>query len=167
MEGAPRQGLGSFFRALMDFVDQRGLRQQVRAGVSDTTRATIDDPPRVLSFIPSTPIDDIESVLQKLVGDDGLAECGIACARPLGWTMLQPIIRMAFMVFGQSPEPIFANLDRFFSIGYAQRGRAGKTTVREPDQEYRAPLQALRLVHAGEGELLVGLCAFDDVLRLQ
>ena len=116
MEGAPRQGLGSFFRALMDFVDERGFREQVRAGVSATTRTTIDDPPRVLSFIPSTPIDDIESVLQKLVGDDGLAECGMACARPLGWTMLQPIIRMAFMVFGQSPEPIFANLDRFFSM---------------------------------------------------
>src|SRR5204863_2377100 len=33
-----------------------------------------------------------------------------------GRTMLQPIIRMAFMVFGQSPEPIFANLDRFFSM---------------------------------------------------
>src|SRR5437899_5632698 len=116
MEGAPRQGLGSFFRALMDFVGERGLREQVRASVSATTRATIDDPPRVLSFIPSTPIDDIESVLQKLVGDDGLAECGMACARPLGWTLLQPIIRMAFMVFGQSPEPIFANLDRFFSM---------------------------------------------------
>src|SRR5438132_5334428 len=116
MEGAPRQGLGSFFRGLMDFVDERGLREQVRVGVSAATRAAIDDPPRVLSFIPSTPIDDIESVLQKLVGDDGLAECGIACARPLGWTMLQPIIRMAFMVFGQSPEPIFANLDRFFSM---------------------------------------------------
>ena len=116
MEGAPRQGLGSFFRALMEFVDERALREQVRAGVSAATRATIDDPPRVLSFIPSTAIDDIESVLQKLVGDEGLAECGVACARPLGWTILQPIIRMAFMVFGQSPEPIFANLDRFFSM---------------------------------------------------
>jgi len=84
MEGAPRQGLGSFFRALMEFVDERGLREQVRAGVSAATRATIDDPPRVLSFIPSTAIDDIESVLQKLVGDEGLAECGVACARPLG-----------------------------------------------------------------------------------
>ena len=72
MGGALRQGLGSFFRALMDFVDERGLREQVRAGVSAATRATIDDPPRVLSFIPSTAIDDIESVLQKLVGDEGL-----------------------------------------------------------------------------------------------
>jgi hypothetical protein len=113
---APRQGLGSFFRALMDFVDERGLREQVRAAVSPATRTVIDDPPHSLSFIPSTPIDEIESALQGLAGNEALAECGIACARPLGWSLLQPIIRMAFMLFGQSPEPIFSNLDRFFSM---------------------------------------------------
>src|SRR2546429_7445695 len=95
MEGAPRQGLGSFFRALMDFVGERGLREQARASVSATTRATIDDPPRVLSFIPSTPIDDIESVLQKLVRDDGLAERGMACAPPVWCTQVVPLIRVA------------------------------------------------------------------------
>src|SRR2546428_12162653 len=116
MEGAPRQGLGSFFRALMDFVDERGLREQVRAGVSAATRATIDDPPRVLSFISSTAIEDTESLLQKLVGDEGLAECGIACARPLGRTIQQPITRMAFLVFGQSPRPLLPSLDRSFSL---------------------------------------------------
>jgi len=116
MPDAPRQGLGSFFRALMDFVDERGLREQVRSAVSPATRAAIDAPPRSLSFIPSTPIDEIESVLQRIAGNDALAECGVACARPLGWSMLQPVIRTAFMLFGQSPEPIFSNLDRFFSL---------------------------------------------------
>src|SRR6267378_1475082 len=116
MPDAPRQGLGSFFRALMDFVDDRGLREQVRAAVPPATRATIDTPPRSLSFVASTPIDDIETALQKIAGDETLVECGIAFARPLGWTMLQPVIRMAFMLFGQSPEPIFSNLDRFFSM---------------------------------------------------
>jgi len=116
MPDAPRQGLGSFFRALMDFVDDRGLREQVRAAVSPATRATIDAPPRSLSFVASTPIDDIETALQKIAGDEALVECVIACARPLGWSMLQPVIRMAFMLFGQSPEPIFSNLDRFFSM---------------------------------------------------
>jgi hypothetical protein len=100
----------------MDFVDKHGLREQVRAAVSPATQAVIDDPPRALSFIPSTPIDEIESALQRLAGNEALAECGIACARPLGWSLLQPIIRMAFMLFGQSPEPIFSNLDRFFSM---------------------------------------------------
>jgi hypothetical protein len=116
MQDAPRQGLGTFFRALMDFVDERGLREQVRAAVSPSTRALIDEPPRSLSFIASTPIDEIETALQDLAGNEALAECGIACARPLGFRMLQPVIRTAFMLFGQSPEPIFSNLDRFFSL---------------------------------------------------
>jgi hypothetical protein len=100
----------------MDFVDKRGLREQVRAEVSPGTRAVIDAPPRSLSFIPSAPIDEIESVLQRIAGNKALAECGVACARPLGWSVLQPVIRMAFTLFGQSPEPIFSNLDRFFAL---------------------------------------------------
>jgi|1186.fasta_scaffold34400_2 hypothetical protein len=116
MIDAPRQGLGQFFGALMEFVDARGLREQVRAAVSPPTQQVIDHPPRALSFIPSTPIDEIETALQKLAGNDALIECGIACARPLGWTLLQPVLRMAFTLFGQSPEPIFSNLDRFFSM---------------------------------------------------
>lgn len=137
MAEAPRQGLGTFFRALMDFVDERGLRDQVRGLVSEQTRAVVDAPPRALSFIPSTPIDEVESALQKLIGDEALVECGLACARPLGWSLLQPVIRMAFMMFGQSPEPIFGNLDRFFSMvtrgitfSWTQQGKGGTVSAR-------------------------------------
>jgi hypothetical protein len=137
MAEAPRQGLGSFFRALMGFVDERGLRDQIRGLVSEQTRAAIDHPPPALRFMPSTPIDEIEAALQKLAGNEALVECGIACARPLGWSLLQPVIRMAFTLFGQSPEPIFANLDRFFSVvtrgitfSWTQDGKGGTITAR-------------------------------------
>ncbi len=116
MEEAPRQGLGSFFRALTAFLDQRGLREQVRAAVSPSTRELIDQPPRPLSFIPSRPIDELENALQNIAGVQACVDCGIACARPLGWSLLQPVLRMVFQLFGQSPEPVFANLDRFFSL---------------------------------------------------
>src|SRR3954447_18166644 len=129
MIDAPRQGLGQFFGALMEFVDARGLREQVRAAVSPPTQQVIDHPPRALSFIPSTPIDEIETALQKLAGNDALIECGIACARPLGWTLLQPVLRMALTLFGQSPEPIFSNLDRFFSM--VTRGITFSWTAKE------------------------------------
>src|SRR5258708_12051658 len=113
---APRQGLGSFFRALTDFLDERGLREQVRAAVSPATRELIDQPPRPLSFIPSRPIDELETALQNIAGAQACVDCGVACARPLGWSLLQPVLRMVFQLFGQSPEPVFANLDRFFSL---------------------------------------------------
>jgi hypothetical protein len=152
MADAPRQGLGSFFRALMDFVDERGLREQIRAVVSPATRAAIDDPPRALSFIASAPIDEIESALQKIAGDEALVECGIACARPLGWSMLQPVIRLAFMMFGQSPEPIFSNLDRFFSMvtrgitfSWEPRDKGGSVLTRfEGDDTPDAAFHVLR-----------------------
>src|SRR4051812_39908088 len=116
METAPRQGLGTFFRALIDFVDERGLREQVRAKVSPQTQALIDKSPRPMSFLPSKPIDEVESALLELTSPDLCVECGLAVARPLGWSLLQPVLRFAFQFLGQSPEPIFTNLDRFFSL---------------------------------------------------
>jgi hypothetical protein len=114
--GSPREGLGTFFRALMEFVDQRGLREPIRAAVSPETRGLIDRPPRPMGFIPSRPIDEIEAALQQIAGAEACVECGLACARPLAWTLLRPVLRFAFQVLGQSPEPIFGNLDRFFSL---------------------------------------------------
>ena len=116
METAPRQGLGTFFRSLIDFVEEKGLREQVRGLVSPQTQALIDKYPRPMSFLPSTPIDEVESALLKLTSADVCVECGLAVARPLGWSLLQPVLRIAFQFLGQSAEPIFSNLDRFFSL---------------------------------------------------
>lgn len=116
MADLQRQALGTFFRALIDFVEARGLTAEVRAKVSPPTAAMFDKPPRDLGFISSAPIDEVEAALGTLVGSDVLCECGLACARPLGWSLVQPMLRIAFRMFGQSPEPIFGNLDMFFSL---------------------------------------------------
>lgn len=116
MDISPRQGLGQFFRALCDFLDERGLREQVRSQVSAPVQALMDRPPRPLAYLPSGPIDEVEAALLKLAGAEVCVEAGLAVARPLGWSLLQPVLRMSFQLFGQSPEPVFANLDRFFSM---------------------------------------------------
>src|SRR5437870_1427688 len=116
METAPRQGLGTFFRALVDFVEEKGLHDQLRGLVSPDTRALMDKPPRPMAFLPSTPIDDLETALLKLTSAEVCVECGLYVARPLGWTLLKPVLLLAFQFLGQSPEPIFGNLDRFFSL---------------------------------------------------
>lgn len=113
---SPRQGLGTFFHALLGFVEGRALLPQVRAKVSPETQALIDHPPRALGFIDSKPIDEVEEALGTLVPPEVLSECGLACARPLGWSLLQPVLRLAIQFLGQSPEPIFGNLDMFFSL---------------------------------------------------
>jgi hypothetical protein len=149
---SPRQGLGTFFRALVDFVEQRQLLSKVREQVSPETRAMIDHPPRALSFIPSTSIDEIEVALEKVAGQETLVECGLACARPLGWSLIQPVLRMAFQLFGQSPEAIFGNLDRFFSLavrgisfGYEAQGKGGTVMARfDGDDTPAAAFHVLR-----------------------
>ena len=113
MESAPRQGIGQFFRALCDYLDERGLREQVRSQLSAPAQDLMDKPPRALAFLPSHSIDELEAALMRLAGADACVEAGLAVARPLGWTLLQPVMRLVFQLFGQSPEPVFANLDRF------------------------------------------------------
>ena len=134
---AARRGLGSFFNAMLDFIEGRGLTAQVRAKVSPETQALIDHPPRALGFIDSLPIDEVEAALATLVPQDVLTECGLACARPLGWSLLKPVLRLAIQFFGQSPEPIFGNLDMFFSLvtsgitfSFERKGKGGAVLAR-------------------------------------
>ena len=129
---APRQGVGSFFRALVGFVDEKGLRTPVWEAVSPETRALIDDPPRPLAFIPSKPIDEIEAALHRITSEQVLVDCGLACARPLGWSLLAPVLHVAFTLFGPSPAPILGNLDRFFSL--VTRGISFQWSESEPDR---------------------------------
>jgi hypothetical protein len=138
MIDSPRQGVGSFFRALVAFVDSKGLHDKVHAAVPQDTQRMMDNPPRPLTFIPSKSIDDIETALHALTDDATLVECGLASARPLGWSLLAPVLRVAFTLFGQSPAPVFGNLNRFFSLvtrgilfEWAERegGRGGTITA--------------------------------------
>jgi len=116
----PRQALGSFLRSILEWVDSRKLREQVRARVSPETQAFFDKPPGPLSWISSAPIDEVETAIGEVLGKKALYDLGLVTARGLGGTMIQPVIRAAFFLFGQTPDTAFGNLDRFFTL--ATRG---------------------------------------------
>lgn len=116
MLDSPRQGLGSLFRSILDFTAARGLTAEVRARVSPAVQALVDKPPRPLSFMPSAPIDEVEHALLQLTSPEVLVECGLSCSRSMGWTLVQPVLRAVFVLFGQSAAPVFARLDSFFSV---------------------------------------------------
>jgi hypothetical protein len=88
----------------------------VKAKVSPETARLFDAPPRALAFIPSTAIDDLETALGEVAGTEALVDCGLQTARALGGSLIQPAIRAAFFLFGESPASVFAHLDRFFSL---------------------------------------------------
>ena len=43
-------------------------------------------------------------------------ELGRVCSQNLGTTVVRPVLRMAFLLLGQSPAAVFENLDRFFCL---------------------------------------------------
>ena len=116
----PRQALGSFFISILKWVDAKKLREEVRARVSPETQALFERAPGLLSWIPSTPIDEVETAIGELAGKQALHELGLVTARGLGGSMIQPVIRAAFFLFGETPDTAFGNLDRFFTL--ATRG---------------------------------------------
>ncbi len=117
---AARQALGAFFRTLIDFVNEKGLLEQVRGKVSEETREKMLKPPSLLSWLDSKAIDEIEVAIGEVAGPAPLIEFGSRAARAFGGSMVQPVIRAAFLLFGETPAAAFANLDNFFTL--ATRG---------------------------------------------
>jgi len=113
---APRQGIGTFFRNVVDFVSNHAGKDEVLARVSPQTRALYEKPPGWLSWVPSVHIDELEAAFLSIAGRDATVEMGRACSRSLGTTLVQPVVRIAFLLLGQSPAAIFENLDRFFAL---------------------------------------------------
>ena len=117
---APRQGIGSFFRNIVEFIEQRGVKDRVLAEVSPDTRALCEKLPRSLSWVPSRHIDELEAAFLAVAGRQLTVQMGRDCSQNLGTTLIQPVLRVAFSLLGQGPATIFENLDRFFSV--ATRG---------------------------------------------
>ncbi len=113
---APRQGIGTFFRNIVDFIYERGMKTEVLERVSPQTRALCDKPPGWFSWVPSVHIDELESAFLAVAGREQTVELGRICSQNLGTTVVRPVLRMAFLLLGQTPAVVFENLDRFFAL---------------------------------------------------
>jgi hypothetical protein len=88
----------------------------VLARVSPQTRALCDKPPGWFSWVPSVHIDELESAFLVVAGREATVEMGRVCSQNLGTTVVRPVLRIAFLLLGQSPAVVFENLDRFFAL---------------------------------------------------
>ena len=111
-----RAALGSFLRGILNFVEKKHLGSQVRARVSPETIKLMDHPPFVFRWVGSTPIDEIEAALQVIGGPELCHDLGLDLSSAIGGSIVQPVLRVAFFLFGETPEAVFAHLDRFFSL---------------------------------------------------
>jgi len=113
---APRQGIGTFFRNIVDFIYERGWKDEVLERVSGQTRALCEKPPGWFSWVPSIHIDELEAAFLAVAGREATVELGRVCSQNLGTTVVRPVLRMAFLLLGQTPAVVFENLDRFFAL---------------------------------------------------
>lgn len=113
---APRQGIGTFFRNIIDFIDERGRKAEVLERLSPRTRELCEKPPGWFSWVPSVHIDELEAAFLEVAGLEATVELGRVCSQNLGTTVVRPVLRMAFLLLGQTPAVVFENLDRFFAL---------------------------------------------------
>src|SRR5439155_513051 len=108
--------LGSGLRLTVDFLEQRGCKAQVKQKVSAATAQLIDKPPFPFAWIPATPMDEVESALSLVAGRDACVDLGLTAARKLGGSLIQPVLKMATALFGNTPVAVFQNLERFYAM---------------------------------------------------
>jgi hypothetical protein len=117
---SPRQALGFFFRLIAGWIESQQHTARVRELVSENTRRLIDQPPGHFQWIGSEAVDEIERAIGQIGGDPLLEDLGLELARRMGGGLVKPMLRAAFVLFGDTPSAAFGNLGRFY--GVATRG---------------------------------------------
>lgn len=162
---APRQAQALFFRAIVSFVTERGLLGQVVERVSEPTRWVLERPPWIGRWLPSLPVDEIETALQDLGGAELNYQLGLYVARNLVDRRLEPVIGAIFSALGRSPESLFRSLNLCFAL--ATRGINFAYVPEGPEEanvvsHFRGPGTPEGALHALRGALQYG---FDVVGR--
>ncbi|GAC1339744.1 MAG: hypothetical protein NVSMB23_09130 [Myxococcales bacterium] len=115
--GPARRGyLGAAVKSALEFIDQRGLTQAIRADASPAVRAQMDAPPGMMSWQDSAVLDELETLLARHAGAEACVSLGLYAARKLGGGLIQPVLRFALQLFGNSPATLLGNLDRFYPM---------------------------------------------------
>jgi hypothetical protein len=115
-EGTPRGYIGLSVRCGIDFIEQKGLTAKVRADASPAARAALDNPPAKLGWQDATVLDELETLLLTHGGRQACVDLGHYAAVSLGGGIVKPVLSFALQIFGTTPQTIFSNLDRFYSI---------------------------------------------------
>jgi hypothetical protein len=116
MDVSPRGYIGLSVRCGIDFIEQKGLTAAVRADASSAARAALDNPPDKLGWYASTVLDELETLLLKHGGREACVDLGHYAAVSLGGGIVEPVLSFALQIFGSTPQTIFTNLNRFYSI---------------------------------------------------
>jgi hypothetical protein len=108
--------LGSAFRLTLDLIEKKGWRDAIRAEAPPETARMMDKPPSPLSWIAAARLEDLEELVARHGGPEAAVELGLLAARNLGGSVVKPVIKLALTLFGASPDTLYGNLDRLYSM---------------------------------------------------
>jgi len=108
--------LGSAFRLTLDLIDRKGWREAIRAEAPAETAKMMDKLPSPLSWIPAERLEDLEELVARHGGREAAVELGLTAARNLGGSIVKPVIKLALTLFGATPDSLYGNLDRLYSM---------------------------------------------------
>ena len=111
-----RAYIGSAFRVAVEFTQQRGCTALVKQKVSPATAELIEKPPFPFAWMPAAPMDELQSALSLVGGRQACVDLGITAGRKLGGSVIEPVLRMATALFGNTPVTVFQNLERFYTM---------------------------------------------------
>ncbi len=148
--------LGSAFRLTLDMIDEKGWRAAIRAEAPSETARMMDNPPGPLSWIPAARLEDLEELVARHGGREAAVELGVLAGRNLGGSIVKPVIKVALTLFGATPDSLYANLDRLYSmvtrgLHFAWRGGDRKSGVVEA--QFDGPGVRESLFHVTRGNL--------------
>jgi hypothetical protein len=112
----PRGYLGSAFRLTLDLIDRKGWRDAIRREAPPETARLMDKPPGPLSWIAAERLEDLEELVARHGGREAAFELGLTAARNLGGSIIKPVIKLALLLFGATPDTLYGNLDRLYSL---------------------------------------------------
>jgi len=84
--------------------------------VSPATAELMEKPPFPFAWMPAKPMDELQSALALVGGRQACVELGITAGRKLGGSVIQPVLKMATALFGNTPATLFQNLERFYAM---------------------------------------------------
>jgi hypothetical protein len=99
------------------YLAERGVFEDVKAKASPETRQLLEKLPFAFAWQDNAALEEIERLLHVMPGGSELCVgLGHAAGRQLSGSVIEPVLKLALSLFGQTPASVFGNLDRFFSM---------------------------------------------------
>ena len=155
--------LGSAFRLTLDLIDRKGWRAAIRAEAPPETAKLMDKPPGPLSWIAAERLEDLEELVARHGGREAAFELGLTAARNLGGSIVKPVIKLALLLFGATPDSLYGNLDRLYSMAtrglhFVWRDAERKSGVIEAQFEGGGVRESLFDVTRGNLQYVLEIC---------